>query len=66
MQAIKTPTPRDSEERIDKKKLLEIAKRSASAMLSLGSLQHIRFMAANELAALKAGGRSLDELTGVV
>ena len=35
-------------------------------MLNLGSLQRIRSMTADELASLKAGGRSLEELTGVV
>lgn len=59
-----TPTPRNEEGRIDKKKLLEIAKRNAKAMMQLGSMQQIRQMTADELASLKAGGRSLEELTG--
>ena len=57
-----TPTPRDDEGRIDKKKLLAIAKRNAAAMLQLGTLQQMRAMSAEELGSLRAGGRSVDEL----
>jgi hypothetical protein len=57
-----TPTPRDGEGRIDKKKLLAIAKRNATAMLQLGTLQQMRAMSAEELASLKSGGRSVEEL----
>jgi hypothetical protein len=60
-----SPTPRDSDGRIDKKKLLAIAKRNASAMLQLGTMQRMRAFSADELAAFKSGGKSVDELVGM-
>uniref|UniRef100_A0A914W2X3 Protein SON n=1 Tax=Plectus sambesii TaxID=2011161 RepID=A0A914W2X3_9BILA len=58
-----SPTPRDSSGHIDKKKLFDIARRNASAMLQVGTLQQLKTMTADEIAKLKAGGRSIDELT---
>ncbi len=49
---------------LDKKQLFEIARRNASAMLQAGTLQQIRNMSAEEIATLRSGGKSVDELVG--
>ena len=61
-----SPTPRDSSGHIDKKKLFDIARRNASAMLQVGTLQQLTNMSADEIAKLRAGGRSVDELVGKI
>lgn len=52
------------EETIDKKRLYEIARANASAMLKSGYLQKISSLTAEDMAKLRAGGKSVEELVG--
>lgn len=52
-----------SEEKIDKKKLLEIARKNTISMLKQGALPEA-VLEKTRLSTFKAGGKTVDELTG--
>ncbi len=54
-----------SVEKIDKQKLLEIARKNAISMLKQGALPVSVISSKDKIASIKAGGKTVDELTGL-
>lgn len=53
-----------SPEKIDKQKLLEIARKNAISLLKQGALPASVIATKDKIASIKAGGKTVDELTG--
>lgn len=53
-----------SPERINKQKLLEIARKNAISLLKQGALPASVIATKDKIASIKAGGKTVDELTG--
>lgn len=58
------PSKDGKEKKINKQKLYEIARRNVTAMLQMGTLNEIVQMSGEEIAKIRSGGKTKDELIG--